>query len=68
MKEYRVLALFEKVYQPRTYRRKIVNTQEEAEELLKRAKEYYSTYPYLISVQIQEREVSEWSSYYEKAD
>lgn len=60
MKEYRVMAYFSEVYTPRSYKRKIVNTREEAEELLKEAEYYYSQYRYLIKVVIEEREVTEW--------
>ena len=60
MKEYRVMAYFTDVYAPRSYKRKIVNTLEEAEKLLKAAKRYYSSYKYLSRVVIESREVTEW--------
>lgn len=48
MTEYRVMAYFTKVYAPRSFKRKIVNTKEEAEKLLEKAKRYYSEYNTLI--------------------
>ena len=61
MKEYRVMAYFDKVYEPRSYKRKVVATLEEAKEILKEAMSYYSRYPYLNRVVIEVRDVSEWS-------
>jgi len=58
--EYRIMAYFSEVYGPRSYKRKIVTTKEEAEKLLQEALEYYSKYKYLIKVVIESREVSEW--------
>lgn len=62
MTEYRVMAYFYDVYTPRSYKRKIVKTIGEAKALLKQAKEYYSSYPYLLKVVIESREVTEWKS------
>ena len=59
-KEYRVIAHFTKVYEPRSYKRKIVTTREEAEKLLKVAKKYYSSYNYFDHVSIESREVTNW--------
>lgn len=63
MKEYRVMAYFDADclgYAPRSYKRKIVLSEKEAERLLQEAKEYYSKYKYLDRVVIESREVSEW--------
>lgn len=60
MTEYRVMAYFSEVYSPRSYKRKVVTTKEEAEKLLQEALKYYSSYKYLIKVVIESREVSEW--------
>ena len=60
MKEYKVMAYFSKVYTPRSYKRKIVNTIQEATDLLAQAKLYYAEYPYLEKVVIESREVTEW--------
>lgn len=60
MIEYRVMAYFSEVYGPRSYKRKIVTTKEEAEKLLQEALKYYSSYKYLVKVVIESREVSEW--------
>ena len=60
MIEYRVMAYFSEVYGPRSYRRKIVTTKEEAEKLFQEASKYYLSYKYLIKVVIESREVSEW--------
>lgn len=64
MKEYRVMAYFKdnapRGYEPRSYKRKIVNTYREAKILKKQAKRYYSTYNYLKKIVIESREVTEW--------
>lgn len=60
MIEYRVMAYFTKVYTPRSYKRKIVTTWEEAVKLLEKAKDYYSGYNYLEKVVIESREVTAW--------
>lgn len=54
------MAYFSEVYGPRSYKRKVVTTKEEAEKLLQEALEYYSKYKYLIKVVIESREVTEW--------
>ena len=64
-KEYRVVAEFSKVYTPRSYKGKGVETLEDAEKLLRAARDYYSHYPYLVSVRIESREVSEWVKQYD---
>ena len=64
MKEYRVMAYFDKNapmgYEPRSYKRKIVNTYREARILKKQAKRYYTNYKYFKKVVIESREVTEW--------
>lgn len=63
MTEYRIMAYFTQVYTPRSYKRKIVTTKEEAEKLLQEAIEHYSSYKYhgyLDKVVIQSREITEW--------
>ncbi len=63
MYEYRVRATFTQIYADRTYKRKIVKTEEEAEALLVEAKRYYNSVPYacyLEDVKIERRKVSEW--------
>lgn len=60
MKEYRIRAHFREVYAPRSYKRMILQDLDEAKIVLEQAKEYYASYPYLIDVVIEEREVSEW--------
>lgn len=60
MKEYRIMAYFTKVYGPRSYKRKIIGSREEAEKLLKAAKKYYSSYNYFDHVCIESREVTNW--------
>lgn len=59
--EYRVRAYFTDVYAPRSYKRKVVYTREDAEKLLTEAREYYSTYKYLDRVVIESRKVGKWS-------
>lgn len=64
MKEYRIMAYFSgTVYGPRSYKRKIFNSLEEAKETLPQAIDYYDGYPYggrCEKVQIESREVTEW--------
>lgn len=64
MKEYRVMAYFKedapKGNQPRSFRRKIVRSPEEASELLQEALQYYSEYKYIDRVVIETREVTDW--------
>ena len=63
MYEYRIRAIFGGPYLDRTYKRKIVTSEEEANELLKVAKEYYENTSYscyLIEVKIEKRKVSKW--------
>ena len=59
-KEYRVRAYFTEVYRPRTYKRKITESLEEAEKLLEEAKKYYASYKYLDEVVIESRQVTNW--------
>jgi len=60
-KEYRVKAYFtSNVYGPRCYKRKTVTTLEEAEKLLEKARNYYSSYKYFDHVCIESREVTNW--------
>ncbi len=60
MYEYKVMAYFTSVYGPRSYKNKIVTTEEEAKELLEKAYDYYSTYKYFDRVVIVKRKVTEW--------
>lgn len=60
MKEYRIRAYFDKVYAPRSYKSRVFCDKLEAEKALVTAKDYYSTYPYLNRVVIEEREVTAW--------
>ena len=60
MKEYRIMAYFTVVYSPRSYKRKVVTTKEEAEKLLSEALDYYSSYKYLDKVVIESRDVTNW--------
>ena len=64
MKEYRVMAYFKdnapKGNQPRSFRRKIVNTYEQAVTLRNDALMYYEGYRYIDKVVIESRETSEW--------
>ena len=60
MKEYKVMAYFTEVYPPRSYKRKVTTNLTEALRLLKKAKEYYSSYKYLDRVVLESREVEEW--------
>lgn len=60
MKEYKVMAYFTEVYLPRSYKRKVTTDPEEAQRILKEAKEYYSKYKYLDEVVLVSREVGEW--------
>lgn len=65
MKEYRIMAYFSDdapphSYKPRSYKKKIYTTREEAEEALKEAKEYYSKYRYIECVLIEQRNISKW--------
>ena len=65
MKEFRIMAYFTEEapahsYQPRSFKRKIYNNREDAEEALKEAREYYSRYRYIDRVLIEQRNVSEW--------
>ena len=67
MKEYRIMAYFNDnapshSYQPRSYKRRIYTSQEEAEAALKEAKEYYSGYKYIKNVVIEQRNVSRWKT------
>lgn len=59
-KEYKIVAYFSKVYSPRSYKRKIVSSYDEAVSLLAEAKDYYDRYSYLEDVRIEEREVTDW--------
>ena len=62
-KEYRIQAYFTDTYPPRSYKRKIFHSKEEAEAVYPEAKEYYSGYPYagrLLKVVIESRPVVEW--------
>lgn len=66
-REYRVRAYFDEAtaprsYGPRAYKRKVVTTRGEAEELLAEAREYYSGYKYIDKVVIERREVSGWAT------
>lgn len=60
MKEYRIEAYFSEVYTPRSYKRMVFRDLEAAKKVFVLAKEYYSNYPYLEKVVIEEREVTEW--------
>lgn len=60
MKEYKVVASFYKVYTPRAHRNKVFPTLELAEECFDDAYHYYSSYPYLKSIKIVEREITDW--------
>ena len=60
MKEYRIEAYFSEVYAPRSYKRMVFRDLEAAKKVFVLAKEYYSNYPYLEKVVIEEREVTEW--------
>lgn len=60
MKEYKIMAYFTEVYPPRSYKRKVTTNLTEALRLLKKAKEYYSSYKYLDRVVLESREVEEW--------
>ena len=67
MKEFRIRAYFSDnapphSNQPRSYKRKIYASQEEAEAALKEAREYYSRYKYIKEVVIEERNVSRWKT------
>jgi len=59
-REYRVKAYFTEVYPPRSYKRKVTTNLTEALRLLKKAKEYYSSYKYLDRVVLESRKVGEW--------
>lgn len=65
MYEYRIRAYFTKVYTPRSYKRKVVYTLEEAEALYHEAVEYYYGYNYLDRIVIEGRRVSEWEPFKE---
>ena len=63
MKEYRIQAYFKEVYQARTYKGKIFNTLQEAEEKLPEAVKYYSGAQYsgrLEKCVIESRIVYSW--------
>ena len=60
MKEYRIRAYFDAVYAPRSYKGKIFCDKLGVEKAYKEALDYYSTYPYLVKVVIEEREVTAW--------
>lgn len=63
MKEYRIMAYFKKVYDPRSYKRKMFGSREEAENMLPEAIRYYSGYKYydlMERVVIESREVGDW--------
>lgn len=64
MKEYRVMAYFQddapRGNQPRSFRRKIVNTPEDAKLLWEDAMMYYENYRYIEKVVIESRDVDEW--------
>ena len=62
-REYRIRAYFTDTYPPRSYKRKLFHSKEEAEAMYPEAKEYYSEYPYtgrLLKVVIESRPVVEW--------
>ena len=65
-KEYRIMAYFHgKIYSPRSYKRKIFASLEEAQSCLEEATRFYSGYPYsnwLKKVVIESRSVSEWTA------
>ena len=62
--EYRIMAYFNgTVYGPRSYKRMVFTSKEEAERYLPQATQYYSSGPYkrdIHKVVIETREVSEW--------
>ena len=65
MKEYKVMAFFNEDCPPhsgapRSYKHKVTRDPEEAQRILKEAKEYYSKYKYLDRVVLVSREVGEW--------
>lgn len=67
MKEYRIRAKFcGPVYSDRTYKNRTFLSKYEAQNQLKEAREYYRRTPYyaaeLISVRIEGRTVSEWTT------
>lgn len=68
MKEYRIIAYFTdnapRGYQPRSYKRKIVTTYDEAMKLYNEAIVYYGKYKYFDKVVIESREVTEWKGEY----
>lgn len=60
--EYRVRAYFNSdSYGPRSYKRKVVSTEEDAKRLLEEALEYYASYKYLDRVVIEKRRVEGWA-------
>ena len=68
--EYQIRAYFKedapRGYLPRSYKRKIVESLDEAKKLLEEAKRYYSTYKYLDRVVIEEREVGVWEEHFDE--
>ena len=62
MTEFRIWATFSgNVYGDRSYKRKIFRTREDAEKCLPEARAYYSSYKDIKNVEIQSREVSDWT-------
>lgn len=62
-KEYRIRAYFTDTYPPRSYKRKIFHSREEAEAMYPEAREYYSGHPYtgrLLKVVIESRPIVGW--------
>lgn len=68
MKEYRIMAYFTDIYPPRSFKRKVYKTREEAEKDFPEADEYYHmltsrmrTKEADVKVVIEERRVTDWS-------
>jgi hypothetical protein len=71
MQEFRIRAYFSDdapphSNQPRSYKKKIYTSQEEAEVALKEAREYYSRYRYIEEVVIEQRNVTKWKQQTER--
>ena len=69
MKEYRIMAYFTDIYSPRSYKRKIYKTREEAEKDFPEAEEYYHMLASRmrakgadVKVVIEERQTTEWTA------
>ena len=58
--EFRIMAYFTAVYQPRSYKGHIYTTYEDARKEFPEAYKYYQGYKYLYRVQIEARSVSKW--------